>query len=139
MPLLNGAAVFASRTNFDAVGGFYEAIFLYHENDDLSVRLNAACGPLIHVNAACVMHAEGRSSARTPSTVAFKAFHMGQSALYAMRKHKRPMPRVFWGWTVLLNFISPLNLLSASKRAKAIGFAKGVFSPKLPRQPESEG
>ena len=131
VPLLNGAAVFVSRDHFEAVGGFDDTIFLYHEDDDLSLRLAAQCGPLIHVHAACVTHAEGHSTARTPATAAFKAYHMGQSALYAMRKHNRPKPRLSVGWLALTGLLSPLNLLSARKRAKAMGFARGVFGPDL--------
>ena len=129
VPLLNGAAIFVTRAHFDAVGGFDDRIFLYHEDDDLSLRLKAQFGPIRHVHGATVTHAEGRSTARTPATAAFKAHHMAQSALYAMRKHGRPMafPRILGA--AFLQLLSPLTLLSARKRAKNMGFLRGVLTP----------
>ncbi|WP_298859437.1 hypothetical protein [uncultured Sulfitobacter sp.] len=41
VPLLNGPVIFVSRAHFEGIGGFDEAIFLYHEDDDLSMRLKA--------------------------------------------------------------------------------------------------
>lgn len=128
VPLLNGAAIFVARDRFAAVGGFDDNIFLYHEDDDLSLRLAAQFGPLGHVHDAVVTHAEGQSTARTPATAAFKAWHMAQSAVYTMRKHSRPFARsriVAWA---LLQMLSPLNLVSARKRAKHLGFLKGALS-----------
>jgi GT2 family glycosyltransferase len=129
VPLLNGAAIFVRRPHFEAVGGFDEKIFLYHEDDDLSIRLSEECGPLMHVHAATVRHAEGRSMARTAETARFKAFHMGQSAVYAMEKHGRPAPKVFVVLDAVMQFLSPLTLLSKRKRAKALGFLQGSLTP----------
>lgn len=131
VPLLNGAAVFVSRAHFDTVRGFDDTIFLYHEDDDLSLRLAAAHGPLYHIHIAAVTHAEGHSTVRSPQTAAFKAFHMGQSAVYATRKHGVPGGVFRVRLSALLGLLSPLNLLSARKRAKALGFAKGSFAPPL--------
>lgn len=127
MPLLNGAAMFIPRARFEAVGGFDPEIFLYHEDDDLSVRLAQSCGPILHVHDAIVTHAEGNSSPRTPKTAAFKAYHMAQSAVYAMRKHARPYAKTRVLGHALLQLISPLNLLSDRKRAKNIAFFKGAL------------
>lgn len=126
VPLLNGAAMFIPRAHFNAVGGFDEAIFLYHEDDDLSLRLTRRFGPLRHVHKAVVSHAEGSSTARTPATAAFKAWHMAQSAIYAMRKHDRPLARTRVIASATLQLLSPLTLLSARKRAKNIAFFKGA-------------
>jgi len=128
VPLLNGAAVFVRRGNFDRVGGFDPAIFLYHEDDDLSLRLAADCGPLWHVHGAVVRHAEGRSTARTPKTAAFKAYHMAQSAVYTMHKHGQPLAKPRMIAFALLQLLSPLTLLSARKRAKNIGFLRGSLA-----------
>jgi len=125
VPLLNGAAIFVARDNFAAIGGFDERIFLYHEDDDLSLRLKKECGPIRHVHDAVATHAEGHGSARTPATAAFKARHMAHSAVYTMRKHGRPLARTrILGWA-LMQMLSPLNLLSARKRAKNMGFLSG--------------
>jgi GT2 family glycosyltransferase len=128
VPLLNGAAMFVPRAQFDGIGGFDEAIFLYHEDDDLSLRLAKAYGPIRHVHGATVTHAEGNSSPRTPATAAFKAYHMAQSAIYTMRKHNRPKARMQVIAHALLQLVSPLTLLSARKRAKSIGFLKGALA-----------
>ncbi|MFL4469681.1 glycosyltransferase family 2 protein [Tateyamaria armeniaca] len=134
VPLLNGAAVFVARAHFEAVGGFDEQIFLYHEDDDLSLRLKAKFGPIRHVHGATVTHAEGHSTARTPATAAFKARHMAQSAVYTMRKHERPFARAqIIGWA-LLQLASPLTLLSARKRAKNMGFLQGALRPISPNE-----
>jgi N-acetylglucosaminyl-diphospho-decaprenol L-rhamnosyltransferase len=127
VPLLNGAAIFVSRSHFNGVGGFDEQIFLYHEDDDLSLRLHAKFGPIRHAHDAIVSHAEGHSSARTPDTAAFKAHHMAQSAVYTMRKHHRPFARTrIISWAAL-HMLSPLNLFSTRKRAKNIGFLTGAL------------
>lgn len=130
VPLLNGAAMFVPRAHFNAVGGFDENIFLYHEDDDLSLRLAQQFGPLRYVHDAVVTHAEGSSTARTPATAAFKARHMAQSAIYAMRKHKRPMARLRVTGFAVLQLLSPLTLLSARKRAKNLAFLKGALQTK---------
>ena len=125
VPLLNGAAIFVARDNFESVGGFDDRIFLYHEDDDLSLRLKAECGPIRHVHDTVVTHAEGHGSARTPATAAFKARHMARSAVYTMRKHGRPLARTRILGLALMQMLSPLNLLSARKRAKNVGFLSG--------------
>jgi GT2 family glycosyltransferase len=128
VPLLNGAAVFVARDRFAAVGGFDDNIFLYHEDDDLSLRLKAGFGPIRHVNDAVVTHAEGRSTARTPATAAFKARYMAESAIYTMRKHDRPFARTRVIGRAVMQLLSPLNLFSARKRAKNLGFMKGAVA-----------
>ncbi|MET3356394.1 UNVERIFIED_ORG: GT2 family glycosyltransferase [Xanthobacter viscosus] len=60
---VHGAAFMMAREAFFALGGFDEAIFLYHEDDDLSLRAIARHIPIIVVTGARVTHAGGRSSA----------------------------------------------------------------------------
>ncbi|APX13353.1 glycosyltransferase family 2 protein [Tateyamaria omphalii] len=128
VPLLNGAAIFVKASHFSDIGGFDDQIFLYHEDDDLSLRLTAAHGPIRFVHDAVVTHAEGRSTARTPATAAFKARHMAQSAIYAMEKHGQTGARRRIIAHGLMQLISPITLISARKRAKAMGFVKGALS-----------
>ncbi|MDE3029193.1 MAG: glycosyltransferase family 2 protein, partial [Paracoccaceae bacterium] len=90
--VLHGAALFVRRPDFEAVGGFDPAIFLYHEDDDLSRRLRAERGPIMFIRGALVQHLAGRSSVRSPEVAALKAWHMGRSRVYTMRKHARPAP-----------------------------------------------
>lgn len=127
IPILNGAAFFVRRENFHAVDGFDELIFLYHEDDDLGLRLKQKCGPIWFVQKAIIRHAEGSSTVRSPAIAAFKAFHMAQSAIYTMRKHKRPFAFNKVLAHAVLQLLSPINLLSPRKRAKNIGFLKGCL------------
>ena len=130
VPVLSGAALLVRRADFEAVGGFDPALFLYHEDDDLSLRL-AARGRLRFVREACVMHAGGRSSSRNPAVAGFKAYHMARSAVLAKRKHGRPFPLL----STLLEGAAKLAvlpaLLSRRKRAQALGFLKGAISVAL--------
>ena len=41
VPVLSGAALFCRRAQFEKIGGYDEAIFLYHEDDDLALRLKS--------------------------------------------------------------------------------------------------
>jgi N-acetylglucosaminyl-diphospho-decaprenol L-rhamnosyltransferase len=128
VPVLSGAALFCRRAQFEQIGGYDEAIFLYHEDDDLALRLKAAFGPLMFIRAAEVGHQEGRSSPRSPEIAAIKSYHMARSRVYAMKKHGRPFP--FWGslWSGIRKLISPLVLFSPRKRAQALAFNSGVLS-----------
>ncbi len=124
IPVLSGAAIFVSRELFLKVGGFDPRIFLYHEDDDLSLRL-AELGPLMFVRDSVVTHANGNSSVRSPEVARFKAFHMARSRIYTGRKHQRPFPFLSTLVQALLLLFSPLVLVSARRRAKAVGFLMG--------------
>ena len=128
VPVLSGAALFVRRTAFEAVGGFDPEIFLYHEDDDLALRLAARCGPLMFIREAVVSHQGGGSSVRSPAIAALKAWHMGRSRVYAARKHARPF--AFAGALVqaLVQAASPVVLVSPRKRAKQGAFLRGVWS-----------
>ncbi|MFK7877638.1 MAG: glycosyltransferase family 2 protein [Paracoccaceae bacterium] len=124
---LQGSAIFLRKDLFDLVQGFDPAIFLYHEDDDLSLRLRAH-GPLMRSYGAQVTHLEGRGSPRTPNTAYFKAFHMARSRRYAYGKHGHRFAHISTLRQAVLGLLSPLNLGSKRKRAKAWGFFKGALS-----------
>jgi N-acetylglucosaminyl-diphospho-decaprenol L-rhamnosyltransferase len=127
VPVLSGAALFVRRSHFEAVGGFDSAIFLYHEDDDLSLRLKQQCGPLMFIRDAAVHHAGGASSARSPEVAALKAMHMGRSRVYAARKHGRPFAFSRALVQALAQVIAPDALLLRRKRAKQRAFLRGVL------------
>jgi len=133
VPVLSGAAFLVSKQKFDAVDGFDPAIFLYHEDDDLSLRL-AKSGQLVFVHDALVFHAAGQSSGRSPEIARLKAFHMAQSRIYTGSKHQRPLPRLSTFVQALALIMSPSALFSARRRAKAAGFLKGAVEA-IKRQP----
>lgn len=127
VPVLNGGALLVRRAAFEQVGGFDDRIFLFHEDDDLSLRLKAQCGPLRYVYEAKAQHLLGHATQRSARTAALKAWYMGQSRVYAARKHNQP-----FGWSRALaeaiwQLISPLNLLSARKRAKAWYYLRAIL------------
>ncbi len=128
IPILSGAALFVRKKCFDTVGGFDESIFLYHEDDDLSLRLKAQCGPLMFARKALVSHAGGSSSPRTAKTARLKAWHMGRSRVYAVRKHSIPFGVSKAVVQAVLGLISPAIAVSKRKRAKNIAFMRGVMS-----------
>ncbi|MBS0564666.1 MAG: glycosyltransferase family 2 protein [Proteobacteria bacterium] len=128
VPVLSGAALFVRRAAFTLVGGFDPRIFLYHEDDDLSLRLRAGCGPLLFVRDAEVRHLEGRSTVRSAASAALKARHMGWSRVYAMRKHRLPFAAARALASAAGQLLLPLNWLSARRRAKQWAFLKGVVS-----------
>lgn len=127
VPILSGSALFVRRTAFEAVEGFDDKIFLYHEDDDLSIRL-AELGNLMFVRSAQVRHLSGESTKRSPKIAALKALHMGRSRVYAGMKHNIPMAFSRPLIQALIQLFSPINLISARKRAKSFAFLKGVWS-----------
>ena len=125
--VLSGAAIFVKQSVFQAVGGFDENIFLYHEDDDLSLRLRRM-GTLMFIRDAVLTHIGGSGSARSPAVAALKAFHMGRSRVYALRKYGFALP---WGRSFVLalwQLLSPLVWFSKRKRAKQVALLKGVWS-----------
>jgi GT2 family glycosyltransferase len=138
LPVLSGAAFFVRRAAFEAVGGFDPAIFLYHEDDDLSLRLKAECGRLMFIAGAQVTHQGGGSSVRSPDVAALKAWHMGRSRVYAMRRHDRPLAFVQALTSAVWQLMSPLLLLSRRKRAKQVAFLRGVWSARRLMPPKFE-
>lgn len=126
VPVLSGAAIFVAKHMFDAVGGFDEDIFLYYEDDDLSLRL-AEHGPLMHIPGAVVRHNDGHSTERSPETARFKAYHLARSRVFAQVKHGVPRPKASVILRSLWQLVSPL-MLNRRKRAKYLGYLAGAFS-----------
>lgn len=127
VPLLTGAALMVRADAFFQVGGFDSATFLYHEDDDLSIRLEAF-GPLRIVGAAKVKHEGGHGPGDRIASASIKAFHMGQSRVYAMRKHNRPMPLLRSLGRATLQPLSPATWISRRKRTKQVNFLRGILS-----------
>jgi GT2 family glycosyltransferase len=92
-PLLTGAALLVRRSAFDALGGFDEAIFLYYEDDDFSLRLRQAGWSLLVEPRARVFHEPGHSSPRGFGAVRARETHAAKALLYVTAKHGRPVDR----------------------------------------------
>lgn len=134
MPVLTGAALLVKRTSFEAVGGFDENIFLYHEDDDLSIRMRRSQGKLICVPKAIAHHDSGNSSSRSPLIAFRKAFFMSQSKMYAQEKHGFKWVRTKNRIVACLGIFNPINLISVRKLAKSVGFLCGAFLPRTRKQ-----
>ena len=128
VPTLLGGALFCRRAAFEAVGGFDPAIFLYHEDDDLAVRLRREVGTLHYVPSAAVRHAGGHGSGRSTAVARLKGYHMARARSYVMAKHGLALPRARTLCRAALEFIMPHNLVSARRRAKHAGQLAGAWS-----------
>ncbi len=126
--ILSGAAIFIKKENFLKINGFDEKIFLYHEDDDISIRLKREIGPLMYIHNAIIMHAGGSSSSRDGSIAKIKGYHMGRSRVYAQRKHNVNAVKIRNIILSVMQILSPEMLFSKRKRAKYISFLKGVFA-----------
>lgn len=133
VPVLSGAALFVSKANFDAVCGFDEDIFLYVEDDDLSVRLQDAVGPLMLIFDAVVAHDAGTSTEPSLAIVAFKEFSLARATVYAMRKHGRNLAFFQCLLHGLRKFTKPRTYRSAELKIAATSYLKGVWSTRKDR------
>lgn len=127
VPVLSGCALFVPRALFEAVGGFDPAIFLYHEDHDLALRL-AAHGGLWHVPEAVVRHVAGTAAPRTAGVAWLKGYHMARSRHYVLCKHGRPLPLLRTVFPALSGLLLPHNLWSARRRSRCLGQVSGAFS-----------
>lgn len=127
MTVLSGSAIFLHRNAFDTVGGFDPSIFLYHEDDDLALRLHEI-GPLMYCHSAVVTHLKGQGSVSSHRLTTFKAYHLARSRIFTYTKHGKR--NVFYRTLAIscVGLLNPAILFSARKRAKNIGFFKGVNS-----------
>lgn len=126
--VLSGAVLLVRRAAFEQVKGFDPNIFLYFEDDDLSLRLSQSAGPLILVPMARAHHAAGTSSPPSPGLSQFKGFHWARSRIYVGRKHGLRLPWLSGLWDGLSHLASPKSWTDATHRAEAIGRIKGALS-----------
>lgn len=130
VPTLTGAALFTRKSIFERIGGFDERIFLFFEDDDLSLRL-AEHGSLMFIHDAELVHGGGSTSIRALDITALKAWHLGHSQVYAGRKHNVPWACSRALLPGLLKALLPDVLFRRAKRAKRWGFVRGVISAGL--------
>ncbi len=130
IPVLTGACIFIDRDVFLELGGFDEAIFLYHEDDDLSVRLTKAGHHLIYVHDAVLTHQAGNSSGKTYRSGFIKGKAMARSMAHVASKHRLPFSRMREIMVSCLMLLSPHVLFKASRRGKYLGMLAGFRSRK---------
>lgn len=125
--ILSGSALFVKTEHFKKVHGFDQNIFLFHEDDDLCLRLNDKCGKLMYINDAVVKHFSGTSSIRSNKIAAFKAWHMGQSKIYTIKKHNILFGKSLAIIHSLLKLLSPESFLSKRRIIKNYSFLKSIL------------
>tara|TARA_B100001093_G_scaffold240730_1_gene230488 strand:- start:3536 stop:4387 length:852 start_codon:yes stop_codon:yes gene_type:complete len=125
--VLQGSAIFIKKENFNKLKGFDEDIFLYHDDDDLSIRLKKEIGPLMYINNSEIVHLSGSSSSRNKEIASIKGYHMGRSRVCMQGKHKIAGYKTKNIIFAIFQLLSLEMLLSPRKRTKYLYFAKGVF------------
>jgi N-acetylglucosaminyl-diphospho-decaprenol L-rhamnosyltransferase len=128
VPVLTGAGLFLRKQTFELISGFDENIFLYHEDDDISMRLRKQIGPTWLIHDARMMHLSGHSSGRSAHIAALKAWHMGRSLVYVTLKHNVSGAFRKALWSAWRQLLSPATLLSKRKFYKNRAFLQGVLS-----------
>ena len=101
---------------------------MYHEDDDISIRLKDEIGSLMYVHNSVIKHIGGSSSSRDKSIAAIKGYHMGRSRVYSQKKHNHKAVTIKNLFLAMIQVFSPEMLFSERKRAKYISFLKGVFA-----------
>lgn len=125
---LNGAALMVRASAFHAVQGFDPNIFLFFEDDDLAARLRQI-GRLMVSHASRVNHIGGAASSGPKlAGEAFKAWHMGFSRLYILRKHNMPLARLRGLGRAVVRVLSPTLLFSRMHRARRLAYLRGTFA-----------
>lgn len=122
IPILSGSCIAVRREHFDAIGGFDENIFLFHEDDDFSVRLKTSGVELRLAHEANVFHSAGDSSGRSESVARVKGRAMAQSLLYVMRKHDMPFDLDNEILRARLKMLLPHVFMSKARKAKNRAF-----------------
>lgn len=126
LPVLSGACIFIRREHFERVGGFDPKIFLFHEDDDLSVRLKQAGIELRLAADAVIEHSEGESSGRSLKSERIKGEAMGRSLVYVMRKHGVRLDLAVERRKAMFKLLLPQVLFSGLRRTKLLGFLHGL-------------
>ena len=128
VPILLGAAFFVRAEKFHDIGGFDENIFLFFEDDDLSLRLSKSPQALMLIHNAIVKHDGGASSGYSLESEKIKNWNWGYSWVYARNKHSRPLARMLPTLQTLLKLLSPFVLFSRRRRLKYTFRLRGILN-----------
>lgn len=126
IPVLSGACIFLRREDWKEIGGFDPHIFLFHEDDDFSLRLQKIGVELRLAAGARIEHGQGESSIRSPSVGRIKGEAMGRSLVYVMRKHGVPIDLAAERRRTRAKLLLPHVFLNATRREKHLGFLRGL-------------
>ncbi|MEI6800339.1 MAG: glycosyltransferase family 2 protein [Pseudomonadota bacterium] len=123
---LGGGVLMVRKDAFDGIGGFDENVFLFHEDDDLCLRL-AKQGHLAYAAGVLAVHDAGKSSPTSAALTKTKAWHLGNSKVYVACKHYGRWAGLGPLVEAVLKFANPA-MLTRRGRMKACAFLAGVWS-----------
>jgi GT2 family glycosyltransferase len=123
---LGGGVLMVRMDAFDQVGGFDENIFLFHEDDDLSLRL-AKRGQLAYAAGVLAVHNPGRSTPRSVELTKTKSWHLGNSKVYVARKHYGTFAALLPLLEGVAKFANPA-IVTRRGRIKARAFLAGAWA-----------
>lgn len=121
VPLLTGAALLCRRVAFEEVGGFDENIFLYHEDDDLCLRLTNNGWPLIYEPTAQTYHVFGQSCRLSKDMIRFKSEQRLLSHAYVARKYDLKFDLEHEWRRAIKRLLLSLITFDRRRRAAALG------------------
>lgn len=121
---ISGGALMVRTDAFLRLGGFDERIFLFHEDDDLCLRL-ARLGRLAYATDIVVEHRYGSSTPRTDELTRVRSWHLGFSRVYVIRKHHGRRAAMVSMLHAVMKFLSP-EMISSKGRIKARAFFDGT-------------
>lgn len=125
--MLEGSALMVRRAAFEAIGGFDANIFLYFEDDDISLRLRQEIGPIMYLPNARVVHSGGNSSPESGRHTRLKGFHWQRSHVYGLQKHGMTFARTKVFTFSLRDLLSENSIRSNEWRQMAVGRILGVL------------
>lgn len=123
----DGSVLFARRDFFVDFGGFDTNIFLYHEDDDLSYRLQAAKAPMIYVHGARARHLVSSSSTSSVSVLIRRGREKVTSEYYVRAKFGVPVYPIFDGLKQIPSILWYLLTLRWRQLAGAVGRLFGII------------
>lgn len=125
---LSGAALFVRGRSFRDIDGFDPRIFMYFEDDDLTIRLANLAGPLWYIPAAKVIHAGDGSSPPSAELARFKGYHYARSQIFMLRKLGKRFAFARGLASALRRCISVKMLNTGANRSYALGRLAGAWS-----------
>ena len=106
---LDGACFLVDSEKFASIGAFDNNIFMYSEEDDISLRVHKSRFRKITVRDAHAQHLGGASSTSSTRVELRKKYHQKWAVFYMLGKHKSPaVSKIAAGKTLL---VAPIAIL----------------------------